>query len=170
MARVRVWGSSHLSAPLAARQVFVRTPQMAEILATVTSKGSELISSATDALPDEVVNTVSGYYAAAQPTLVQIQSDEWMAILVTVIPGLFGFFAFLGVLFCSGSSSAKISPAPLPKKPASPPPKAGNGKPANGKPAPPPAKGTPGKSPPGKGTPSKGTPPSGAQKKSKLTA
>ena len=142
--------------------------QLSDVLATAQAAAGELTGKAADlAAPylEPITSspqyaTAVSYYEAAKPTLVQIEPTEWAAIIVTVLPAIFAFFALIGMFLRTiglcRPSHVKIAPtppparAPLPKKGSPPPPgkkpPAGAAPPRGAPPrgAPPPGKGTPG--------------------------
>jgi len=128
--------------------------QVTAQLDTLTNKAADLAAPITSQITaSPYYATASSYWEAAYPTLVQIEWTEWAAIVVTVLPAIFAFFALIGMLLRTiglcRPSHAKIAPerAPLPKK-SSPPPAGKKPPPPGGPPkrgAPPPAsKPTPG--------------------------
>lgn len=136
-------------------------------LTAITTQVSQQVSTVAAPVTDKIVASpayaaASAFYVSKQPYLEQITSDEWAAIVVTVLPGLFLVAHFLwSTLCCCSQPSAKIAPEParqpLPKKGDKPP-----------QPKGPPPRGAPPKaSPPPKG---KANPPPKGKNGKELTA
>ena len=116
----------------------------------ITSQVSQQVATVAAPVTDKIVASpayaaASAFYVSKQPYLEQITSDEWAAIVVTVLPGLFLVAHLLwSLLCCCNRPSAKIAP-----EPARAPPKKGD-KPPQSK-GPPPRGAPPKASPPPKG-------------------